>query len=67
MADPDTPPEQPEPGDADWPDVIKENRSCSLVCPECGELIRIRDVHAYILAVHLAVCDEMTLLTGRQE
>lgn len=67
MKEPDIPPETPEPGDRDWPDVIKENRSCSVVCPECGELIRLRDVHAYVLSNHLAVCKEMTLLTGERD
>jgi predicted RNA-binding Zn-ribbon protein involved in translation (DUF1610 family) len=68
MSGPDTPPEVPEPGDVDFPDtVLKEAHSVTFVCPECNELIRIRDVHAYVLSNHLAVCREMTLLTGERD
>lgn len=64
MTDPDAP---REPSDDDWPDVLKENRACTVVCPECGEIVRLRDVHAYVLSNHLAVCTEMTLLNGGRE
>ena len=70
MNGPDTPPEAPEPGDDDWPDVSNvqpEPKSVTIVCPECNELIRLRDVHAYILAAHLGVCREMTLLYGESD
>ena len=49
---------------ADDPEVLPEANSVTIVCPECGELIRIRDVHAYVLSQHLNVCAEMALLNG---
>ena len=49
------------------PEVLPEAHSVTLVCPECGELVRIRDVHAYVLSNHLAVCKEMALLNGDTE
>ena len=69
MNPPDTSPEDAkETGDGDFPDaVLPEAHSVTLVCPECGELIRIRDVHAYVLSNHLAVCWEMALLNGASD
>ena len=65
MSGPDTPPEPKEPGDEDLPGVLApETHSVTMVCPECAEYIRIRDVHAYVLANHYAVCREMVLLNG---
>ena len=71
MSGPDTPPVPPEPGDEDWPDVLNvqpEPKSITVVCAECNELIRIRDVHAYVLSNHLRdACQEMTLLNGNRD
>ena len=69
MIGPDTPPER---DDEDWTGdetdmpaaVLPEAHSVTLVCPECSEFVRIRDVHAYVLSNHLAVCREMALLNG---
>lgn len=49
----------------DEPESLPEATACTVICPECGALVRVRDVHAYVLSNHLAVCEEMTLLTGR--
>lgn len=38
------------------PEVLPEPKSVTVVCPECSELIRLRDVHTYVLSNHLAVC-----------
>jgi predicted RNA-binding Zn-ribbon protein involved in translation (DUF1610 family) len=49
------------------PEVLPEAHSVTIVCPECGSLVRIRDVHAYVLSNHFAVCSELKLVTGSQD
>lgn len=61
-----SPASEPQPNVGD-PAVLPEAHSVTLVCPECGSLVRIRDVHAYVLSNHFAVCSELKLLTGSGE
>ncbi|MGQ0670420.1 MAG: hypothetical protein ACT4PO_12215 [Actinomycetota bacterium] len=46
------------------PDPLPEPTAVSIVCPECGALVRIRDVHGYVLSCHLAVCEALALVNG---
>ncbi len=39
----------------------------TVICQECGGLIEVKDIHAYLLAVHLGVCHEMALLNGEPD
>jgi hypothetical protein len=49
------------------PPVLPEPKSVTIVCAECNEIIRVNDIHAYLLANHLNVCHEMTLLNGERD
>ena len=57
----DTPPQPPE---KHWD---AKGHPITVMCQECGGLIEVKDIHAYLLAVHLGVCQEMTLLNGEHE
>lgn len=39
-----------------------EPERVTVVCPECRELIVIKDIHAWVQAQHLAVCVELASL-----
>lgn len=40
-----------------------EPTAITVFCPECGEAIRVKDIHGYILGVHVAnVCGELSEL-----
>lgn len=65
MTGPDTPPEQPEPDDTGPWDV--KHHGHTVLCQECGSLVEVKDVDAYLLSTHLAVCKEMVLLNGDTE
>ena len=58
----DTPPQPPE---NHWD--VKSTHTITVMCSECGSLIEVKNPEAWILASHLAVCHEMTLLTGERD
>lgn len=49
-----------EPSRGDEPPVLPEPKSVTVVCPECQEIVRLRDVHAFVLSKHLDVCAELS-------
>ena len=46
------------------PEVIPEISSVTVVCPECSELVKVRDVHAFLMGLHERVCSELELVNG---
>jgi hypothetical protein len=37
-----------------------------LICPECGEPIRIADIHAFLLGLHQRVCRDLVAVNGEE-
>lgn len=46
------------------PEVIPEPAKVTVLCPECGEVVVIEDVHAFVLGLHQRVCGELTAVNG---
>lgn len=44
-----------------------EVASTTVVCPECGEAVKLNDVHAFVLGLHQRVCGELAQLNGANE
>jgi hypothetical protein len=44
---------------------MAEDRAVEVICPECGERIKVADVEAFIRAIHLQQsCEAMVSILG---
>lgn len=41
--------------------------SVTVICPECTEVVKVEDIHAFLLGLHQRVCGELAALNGANE
>jgi hypothetical protein len=46
------------------PDLMPEPTSVTILCPECSEIVSVKDIHALLLGLHQRVCVELTAVNG---
>lgn len=44
-----------------------EVASVTIACPECGDLVKVNDIHAFLLGLHQRVCSELAQVNGSSE
>jgi len=54
---------QPEPDRT----LLPEPTSVTILCPECAEIISVKDIHALLLGLHQRVCGELAAVNGEPD
>jgi hypothetical protein len=54
----------PADGTSAEPIYLEETKRVTIVCPECHEIVKVQDIHAFLLSIHQRVCGELELVNG---
>jgi hypothetical protein len=47
--------------------LLPEPTSVTILCPECSEIISVKDIHALLLGLHQRVCGELAAVNGEPD
>jgi len=49
------------------PALMPEPTSVTVLCPECSEIVSVKDIHALLLGLHQRICGELAAVNGEPD